>query len=244
MKSTQKILPFILTAMAVLGFNSCSKEEGKGGNAAIQGYVYNIINDGDIVSDGMGGWKFGLDTVKALDKSVFIVYGGGIGEYDDKTVTNGYGYYKFDFLRSGDYTIYAIGDSSDAKKASFRNISIGSSGTHTVKNIYLENGKNANCSGVIGCIKAKYSSETDFVTGIGVRVYIKNINGGEQNDTRTDNEGNFRFARLQPHTKYTVWAESESKKNGAIEAVGYEVETGSKGTIINKTDSPIEVKIY
>lgn len=234
----------LIASLALLGISSCSKEEGKGGKSAIQGYVYKIVNDGDIVSDGFGGYKFSTDTIPAIDKTVFIVYGGGIGEYDDKTATNAFGFYKFDYLREGNYMVYAVGDSASQKAPVFRNLKIGSSGSNFADVIYLNEGKNSKMSGVIGSVKAMYSNEDDFVNGVGIRVYIKNTNGGEQNDTRSDNEGLFRFSRLQPNSEYYIWAETENRKNYAVTATGYNVTTGPEGSVVNMTPFPIEVKIF
>lgn len=246
MKNTKKIITnLLLAATAVFGMSSCSKEEGKGGDAIIHGYVYEVVNNGDIVSDGMGGWKFDTETVPALGKTVYIVYGGGIGAYDDKTATNAYGYYRFENLRKGDYSVYAIGDNAQtSKEAAISNMSIGSSGDYMNDLILVSEGKNSACSGVIGSVKALYSNEDDYVTGIGIRVYIKNTKGGEQNDTRTDNEGYFRFAKLKPNSTYTIWAETEVKKNYAITATGYDITTGPAGTVTNMTATPIKVSIF
>ena len=246
MRNTKNIINCLLVAAtAVLGTTSCSKEEGKGGDAIIHGYVYEVINDGDIVSDGMGGYKFDTYTVPAMGKTVYIVYGGGVGANDDKTATNAYGYYRFENLRKGDYSVYAIGDNAQtSKEAVFRNMSIGSSGDYMNDAIYLSEGKNSACSGVIGSVKALYSNEDDYVTGIGIRVYINPSIGGDPIDTRTDNEGNFRFTRLKPNTTYTIWAETEVKKNYAPTATGYDFTTGPAGTVVNMTATPIKVSIF
>lgn len=234
----------LLAGLATLSLASCSKDEGKGGKASVDGGVFYVVNNGDIVDDAQGGYKFSLDTVPAVDKDVFIVYGGGSGAYDDKTSTNGFGIFKFDFLREGDYLVYAVGDSSDQKTAVFRNISIGSSGCHYVDNVYVENGKNARCSGLVGMVKALYKDEDDYVPGVGLRVYIRDLNGGSQNDTRTDKDGVFRFSRLKPNSNYEVWAESEQIKNTAIKPVVVPVVTGAAGSVANFVSSPIEVTIF
>lgn len=245
MRNTKKILFHLLLAgLTTIGLGSCSKEEGKGGKAAIHGYVYYVINNGDIVSDGMGGWKFDLDTIPAIDKTTFIVYGGGTGEYDDKTSTNAFGYFKFDYLREGDYMLYAVVDSADQKSAVFRNVKIGKSGTNFVEPFFLNNGKNSKCSGMIGSVRALYSNEDEYVNGVGIRVYIKNAKGGDQNDTRSDKDGLFRFSRLQPNTAYEVWAETEDRKNYAVTAKGYTIVTGAEGTVVNMTSAPIDIKVY
>lgn len=246
MKNTKNIITsLLLAAIAALCTTSCSKEEGKGGKSIVHGYVYEIINDGDIITDGMGGYKFDYDTVPALGKTVYIVYGGGIGAYDDKTATNAYGYYRFENLREGNYSVYTLGDfGSSMKEGKVTNMNIGKSGDYMNNAIYVSEGKNSACAGVIGNVMALYSKENNYVPGIGIRVYIKNSLGGEQNDTRTDNEGNFRFARLKPNSKYTIWATTEEEKNYAITATGFDITTGAEGTVLNMTATPIKVSVF
>ena len=226
-----------------MSFASCSNEEGKGGNAAIQGYVYNIIDNGDIISDGMGGYKFDTDTIRAIGKDVYIVYGGN-GAYDDKNGTNAFGFYKFDYLREGNYMIYAVGDSSDQKSVVMKNVKIGAKGDYNVEPIILHNGKNSKMSGIVGSVLAMYPNEDDYSKGVGVRVYIKNVNGGEQNDTRADNDGIYRFSRLQPNTQYIVWAETEVRKNYKVTSVEMKVTTNAEGNVTNITNLPLKVTIF
>lgn len=223
----------ITTAMmATLCLTSCEKDEGKGGDSSIAGYVYQISDDGNIEKGTDGSYHFVRDTTPAVDKNIFIVYGGGNGAYDDKTATNGNGYFKFSYLRKGDYSVYAVGDSGNADEATYRSINIGSTGTHNVASIYIYNGKNSNLCGVVGNLQALYASQNKiYINGASLRVYIRNIDGGDQNDTRADDNGNYAFTKLTPNRQYIVWAESEPKKNAGIYAVRDTFTTNAAGSI-------------
>ena len=80
---------------------SCTKDPGDGGNSALEGTVNFelrsvLVNYESVLYQG-----------PAKDWDVYLVYGNdGIG-YDDKTSTDYNGEYKFEFLREGDYTVYA-----------------------------------------------------------------------------------------------------------------------------------------
>jgi len=91
---------YILSAVVLIFVSSCSKKEGEGGKATIQGKVYNMLTDPN--------GKF-LEKEEARDVDVFITYGDNDG-YDDNTNTHYDGTYEFKYLRKGDYKIYAYSD--------------------------------------------------------------------------------------------------------------------------------------
>lgn len=90
----------VICLAAVLALASCSKEPGDGGNSTLEGTVnYELrqvlVNPGSVVYEG-----------PAQDWDVYLVYGDNIG-FDDRTRTDYNGRYKFEFLREGEYTVYA-----------------------------------------------------------------------------------------------------------------------------------------
>lgn len=94
---TLKSAKFLLLLFVIMGANSCSFDEGKGGSATIKGKVYleDYNSDGILVAEGY-----------APDWSVYIQYGEEtvVGN-ENKTAPDGS--YEFDFLHVGNYTIYA-----------------------------------------------------------------------------------------------------------------------------------------
>lgn len=81
---------FFISILALLF--SCGKTEGPGGKNNITGYIY-IENE-----------TFGT-IHPAAEKKVYIIYGDN-SNYGDKDLTNYDGYYHFDKLHPGDYTIF------------------------------------------------------------------------------------------------------------------------------------------
>jgi hypothetical protein len=92
----KRILFFLFVGLLL----SCSKEPGDGGNSTLEGTInYELrsvlVNYESVLYQG-----------PATDWDVYIVYGDNIG-FDDKTSTDYNGEYKFEFLREGEYTVYA-----------------------------------------------------------------------------------------------------------------------------------------
>jgi len=86
-----------------LALNSCVRTPGEGGTASIIGSVEMVrrvqINNPEST----------VDTIPGLDTEVFIVYGNHVSP-DDRVLTNPDGDYAFNWLRSGEYTIYVYSE--------------------------------------------------------------------------------------------------------------------------------------
>ena len=98
-------LYFVLAAL--FAFTACKKEPGEGGTSTITGRVKTLDYDYNLVS---GDWTW-VKTREyyAPDERVYIIYGDDTIHSDD-TRTNPDGYYKFEWLRKGKYTIFAYSD--------------------------------------------------------------------------------------------------------------------------------------
>jgi hypothetical protein len=94
-----------LICLFVLGMItfSCKKDEGVGGTSSIKGKV--------IVRQYNSNFTELLEQYYATDEDVFIIYGDG-EVYGDKVTTNYDGTYEFDYLREGNYKIYAYSKDS------------------------------------------------------------------------------------------------------------------------------------
>lgn len=93
----------IALATALLGTlaTGCTKEEGEGGKAAIEGRVYAVEydnNTGNVV-----------DSFYLAEARVYIIYGDG-ATYDDDTRTGPDGLYRFEWLRKGSYTLFTYSE--------------------------------------------------------------------------------------------------------------------------------------
>jgi hypothetical protein len=103
-----KIKSFYLAFMAVilsgLILLSCEKDEGKGGTSSVSGKV--------LIRRYNTNFTVKTDEYYATDEKVFIIYGDDV-IVNDETSTNWDGTYRFDYLREGNYIIFAYsGDSA------------------------------------------------------------------------------------------------------------------------------------
>lgn len=91
----------IILLSLVVGFLSCTKVEGEGGTSSISGKL--IIND--VNSSGELN-----ATYPGADEDVFIIYGENNTTYNDKMSCSYDGSYRFDYLTTGTYQIFAYSD--------------------------------------------------------------------------------------------------------------------------------------
>ena len=200
-------------------FSSCNNDEGLGGSSSIEGYVYSIVHLDD-------NFSFTTDTVPAVGEKVYIVYGGNENDpIANKDVdTNKNGLYRFEYLRKGNYVVYALSSYPDeldkkkeAKDDELKLVNVGSSGTAHADNIYIHKGKAYGLSMIKGTVIAQYydksSPEGGPVPAVETRVYLKRA--GEDthfDDVRVGDQGVFVFQKVPPGKgKYEVYTTTEKK---------------------------------
>ena len=93
-----KLSIFSIVASTIIFF-SCAKDEGEGGSATIMGRVYTI--------DYNSEFTVKKDSFYSPDVNVFIIYGKD-SIYSDNFKTGLEGWYRFKYLRPGDYKVYAF----------------------------------------------------------------------------------------------------------------------------------------
>ena len=93
----------VLCIVSGLMFVSCEKQEGQGGTSSITGKVF--------VRQYNANFTTLTEQYYATDEDVFIVYGDD-PVYGDKTTTNYDGTFRFEYLREGNYTVYAYSEDS------------------------------------------------------------------------------------------------------------------------------------
>lgn len=124
---------FALAAIALIAA-SCTKEEGIGGNATIEGKVFVLDYNAELTNK--------LGEFYGADIDVFIIYGDDI-IYSDDFKTNYDGSYRFQHLRPGTYKVFAYsedttGVSEDKIFPVFKEIEISDkSETITVEDIVI-----------------------------------------------------------------------------------------------------------
>ena len=111
----------LLSVLCTLLLMSCKKEEGVGGDASISGQVwtYEIEIDGTFINT--------VAEFPAEDTYVYIVYGDNTG-YDKRIKTDYNGYFNFNYLYPGNYTLYVYSfdpyDEIDERSPVIRKIEI------------------------------------------------------------------------------------------------------------------------
>jgi len=107
---------FLIICTVAFGFMACEKDAGEGGTSVIEGQVYKIHTFQNSSTGAMDTLYYQLDS----GKDVFIIYSANETEvYDDKFETDYNGRYHFEYLRKGDYTLYAYADSIDVNNVNY-----------------------------------------------------------------------------------------------------------------------------
>ncbi|MDR1563044.1 MAG: hypothetical protein LBS54_08225 [Dysgonamonadaceae bacterium] len=213
MNVLSKIKPrfsYLVLALSIMAlFVACNEGEGFGGRASVEGYVYEVFHHDD-------NYSFRADTVKAIGTKVYITANDDNQVLDDID-TGPDGYFRFDYLRKGDYRVYVVSeDQWKNKTPEFQNVKVGKSGTVVTPTLYYHKGDIYNTAMIKGRVWAKYydTAEDEFVKIKGQdsiplfeeRVYLRNIgeNMDKAQERPTDN-GTFIFKELRPYSTYEVY---------------------------------------
>jgi hypothetical protein len=200
----KKTIHLLLTLM-VMAFllPSCNKGPGEGGTGTVQGFVKLVHHPDD-------DYTLTPDTMVAAKTDVFIVYGDE-DFFGDDVETNAEGMYQFEYLRPGEYTVFAYSTlPSGEKVAVSETVELQRGAVAKVPTLYIHDGKAYGTSVVKGRVHATYYHNGSY-RGEGWacehRVYIRRV--GEDipfDDTRVGPDGYFAFQKLQPGTYevYTV----------------------------------------
>lgn len=191
----KKFTLFLALGFVMLLFSACSKGEGEGGTAVIEGKIMTIIHDND-------NYNLLADTVVAAKTDVFIVYGDDL-LYGDDMETGTDGSYRFKYLKKGTYTVFAYSVLPSGEKVAVSETVVVKNGeTVTVPTIYTHEGKAYGTSMVRGQVWATYY-HNGTLRGNGwayeQRVYIRRV--GEPyhfDDVRVGIDGWYYFQQLSP----------------------------------------------
>lgn len=185
----------LLATLLISFFTSCSKGEGEGGTATIEGKIMRVIHDND-------NYNLTADTVVGAKVDVFIVYGDEV-LYGDDMETGSDGSYRFKYLKKGTYTIFAYSELATGERiAVSETVQVRNGETVTVPTIYTHEGKAYGTSMVRGKVWATYyhnGSQRGSSWAYEHRVYIRRV--GEPyhfDDVRVGADGWFYFQQLLP----------------------------------------------
>ncbi|MDR1585105.1 MAG: hypothetical protein LBS07_02875 [Prevotellaceae bacterium] len=221
---------------ALLLLSSCNAGEGLGGSSSLEGYVYNIIHYDDNLS-------FGTDTIPAAKEDVFLIFGGDAAAYfGDDVEADNKGLFRFDYLRTGNYIVYAYSELASGKKeAVYKEVKIGK-GYNRTDTLFIHTGKAYGTAIIKGEVHTTYHHNGSYRgegRGTGMRAYIKHA--GEDayfNDVRVV-DGIFFFQKLLPGA-YEVAVETEDKTTEAVSLIIKPVTITETG-IIYKIEEVFEV---
>ena len=192
----------VLLASALV-MPSCNKGPGEGGTGTVQGFVKLVHHPDD-------DYTLTPDTMVAAKTDVFIIYGDE-DFFGDDVETNAEGMYQFEYLRPGEYTVFAYSTlPSGEKVAVSETVELQRGAVAKVPTLYIHDGKAYGTSVVRGRVHATYYHNGSY-RGEGWacehRVYIRRLDEDIPfDDTRVGPDGYFAFQKLQPGTYevYTV----------------------------------------
>jgi hypothetical protein len=206
----ENVVLYILILFFTGFFAACNQDEGLGGSSSIEGYVYNVVHQDD-------NYSFRTDTFPAAGKKVYISFGDDTSVGED-TDAGQNGYYRFDYLREGNYKVYALSESQFGEKTPVvQSVNVGK-GASLAPAVYIHSGDAYNTTMIQGKVYVTYYHKDDLVTidgksefsAVDIRVYIKN--SGEPtafDDVRTGDRGVFIFKELQTDKQYEVFVHTE-----------------------------------
>ena len=189
----------IFLALVALCFalSSCNNKEGEGGTGTVQGYVKLIHHPDD-------NYLLEADTLDASKTDVFIVYGDE-AFYGDDAETNPEGFYQFNYLTPGDYTVFAYSTLPTGEKVAVaETVTLERGKVAEVPTLYIHDGKSYGTSVITGKVYAWYFHNNEW-RGEGWayehRVYLRKL--GESyhlDDVRVGLGGVFAFQKVLPGT--------------------------------------------
>lgn len=208
---------FVFLGLFCFLMASCSLDEGQGGNSVITGKVFvEVYNN---------SFTHVLNTYYKPEADVYIIYGNG-DIYSERYRTNWDGSYRFDYLRKGDYKIFAYSLDTTG--------SVTTEDVPVFMNVNLSgNNKTVTLDDLVVIEKCDYDDGTASITG---KLFIRDFNNDRTiliqeyygpdervyivygddpfhfNDVRTHFDGTFRFENLVKGT-YTIYALSNDMVN-------------------------------
>lgn len=193
-----------LLALALI-LPSCNKGPGEGGTGTLQGYVKLVHHPDD-------DYTLTPDTMAAAKTDVFIIYGNEV-YFGNDVETGADGMYQFEYLRPGNYTVFAYSTlPSGEKVAVYESVNLQHGAVMNVPTLYIHDGKAYGTSIVKGRVHATYYHNGSYrgeAWACEHRVYIRRV--GEDipfDDTRVGPDGYFAFQKLQPG-EYEVFTASD-----------------------------------
>jgi hypothetical protein len=163
-------------------------------------------------------FSFQTDIFPSLDKDVFIEFGDDLN-IGQRIRSGREGFYRFDFLRKGSYTVYALSDFADGHKEAVTCKVEVNSKLHRADTIFIHTGKASGTAMIRGSVMVRFYNKGQLVIdnsgnslfpAIETRVFIKNK--GEEtyfDDVRVGDKGIFIFQKIQPGRSYEIYVDTQ-----------------------------------
>lgn len=193
MKITKRLI--IVAALLCFALASCNDHEGEGGTGTVQGYLKQVNHPDD-------DYQLNVDTIDAVKTDVFIVYGDDAFHGDD-VETGPDGFYQFEYLTPGEYTVFAYSTLATGEKVAVSQTVILERGqVAEVPTMYIHSGKAYGTSIVKGKVWGMYFHNAAY-HGEGWayehRVYLRKLGDiFHQDDVRVGIGGVFAFQKVLP----------------------------------------------
>jgi hypothetical protein len=162
-------------------------------------------------------FTFQTDTFPSLDTDVFLEFGDDL-RVGERVRTGREGYYRFDYLREGNYTVYALSEfPGENKQAVSKRVQVGSK-LNKADTIFIHTGDAVESAMIKGSVWVKYYNKgslvrvngQDSLPAVESRVFIKYA--GEDthfDDVRVGDQGIFIFQKIRPGKRYIIYVSSE-----------------------------------
>jgi hypothetical protein len=222
-----KIYSYFLPLFPVLFlFFSCNKDEGLGGSSSLEGYVYQVEHYDD-------NFSFRTDTFPAVKKDVYLVFGDTDDYFGEDVETDQHGLYRFDYLRKGNYRVYAYSEFVDGHKEAVVKKATVSGKLNKAEAIFIHGGKAYGTAMVKGTVNATYyhnGTYRDEGPGSGMRAYIRYVGEDAFFDDVRVGGGVFIFQKLLPGD-YEVAVETEDADTEKVDLIMKTVKITETGII-------------
>lgn len=221
----------ILLSAIMLLLASCNKGPGEGGRGTIQGYVKQIQHSDD-------DYQLNVDTIDAVKTDVFIVYGDN-PYFGDDAETGYDGFYRFEYLTSGEYTVYAYSTlASGEREAVCQTVSVRGGSVVEAPVIYIHSGKAYGTSVIKGKVLAAFYDGGSYLSegpAYEQRVYIRKKGDVTYfDDVRVGLDGSYAFQKILPG-EYEVYTFTEDN-NDLLSPMIQEVTVEEAGLVIELPD--------
>ncbi|GHT18951.1 hypothetical protein AGMMS4957_02200 [Bacteroidia bacterium] len=208
-----KIYGYLLGICSACLLASCNTDEGLGGSSSIEGYVYEVIHYDD-------NFSFATDTFPAIGKKVYINFGNESALGDD--VDTGFdGYYRFNYLTEGNYTVYSTSSYNSGKKEAVVTKVKASGRLTKADTLFIHSGKAFGTSMIKGTVYATYYHNGSYRAegpAQELRVYIRHAGEEAFYDDARIVDGIFIIQKVVPG-RYEIGVPSEDKDTEAVTMV-------------------------